>query len=310
MTSTRLFFATMIASMLIAPAILNAQQAVTRVEGFIKDELSGGPVGCKIYVYNEAGEKVRSLRSNSGDGSFLAVVNDAGKHKFVIAGHNVYRSEFFVDVPASTKFQDIKQEFTVTMFSEGHVLYSGVAFGPNSAVLTEKVRTDLKEVHEALDVNQQLNLILTVTVDQDQMARVMSDSVTKYLKDSIDWAKAVEKHEKKYRRRKEKPDPPVAPIRPMNIVDPNVQLLAERAAAVTKHFADVRNADTRITVSPVGLNPELAEERPNEEEILKELTSKKKKNKTKKKTSKDQANPAIEHPTLVVKIGEVKRLFD
>ena len=187
MTTNAFKSVVLLCAIVIATATSFAQQAVTRVEGKITDEISGNPVGCKIYVYNEAGKRVRSIRSNSADGTYLAVVNDAGKHKFVLAGHNVYRKEFFVQIPASTKFQEVAQDFTVKMFSEGFVLYEGEAFELNSAVMTPAASASLKEVIEAVTVNQQLNLNITVTVDQDQMAGMVQDSITKFLKDSIDW---------------------------------------------------------------------------------------------------------------------------
>ena len=91
----------------------------------------------------------------------------------------------------------------------------------------------------------------------------------------------MKKYERKYRKRKNKPEPPVEPVRPVLTEDPNSQLLADRTKAAKALFNDVRNADIRVVVKGAPLDASLVKEAPDEEAILKELTAKKKKKKKK-----------------------------
>ncbi len=292
------------------PSALAQPQAVTRVEGFIQDEESGGPVGCKIYIYGPDGERIRSISSNSKDGSYLMVLNDAGKHKLVLGGHNVYRKEYEIEIPRSTDFQDIDRNFTVRVFREGTELYAGKAFELNSAILSAEGRHGLASILEAVNDNQQLQVVVDVYPDVDQVADLQADSIKAYLQDSIAWEKEMKKYEKKYRRKKEKPEPPAQPERRVMPEDPNVELVAARKKAVKDYFKDVRNADLRISVDVHDLPADAVEEAPSEEDILKELTAKKKRSSKKKKsTTEDETPTGPEHNTLIVKIGKVKRLF-
>jgi len=287
-------------------------QAVTRVEGVIQDEESGGPVGCKIYIYDPNGKRIRSISSNSKDGTYLMVLNDAGKHKLVLGGHNVYRKEYDLEVPKSTEFQEIKQNYTVRVFREGTELFAAKAFEPNSSVLTAEGRHGLASILEALNDNQQLQVVMDIYPDQDQMASAQADSIKAFIMDSLAWDKEMKAYEKKYRRKKEKPEPPAMPARRGMPTDPNNDLVNARKQALKDYFKDVRNADLRIAIDAKPLPASAVQAAPSEEEIIKELTAKKSKKSSKGKkgsASADEAAPMPMHNTLVVKIGEVKRLF-
>ena len=315
MTSARLLrlsLASIIAMIVLSVVAVAQPQAVTRLEGFILDEQTGQPVGCKMTVYNEAGKKVRSTKSNSKDGSFLVVLNDAGKHRVVLSGHNVYKDEYYVEVPKSTDFQDIKQNFNVNSFVEGKQLASVIGFEMNSAVLSAEGLAAMKEIKKAMDDNQQLRVNIHVTADVDQITQLKNDSLRAYLEDSLAYAKDLKKFEKKYRRKKEKPDPPEAPEMRMDPDDPNDQLLQDRKKAIASFLKDTRNLDIRLTITIQPLDAMLIGEQTPKEEILKELTAKKKKSKKKSKskpsTQTEPAHPG--HPTLVANIGKVARLFE
>jgi hypothetical protein len=298
-----LFIIVMIAS----GAAALAQQAVTRVEGFIRDEVTSTPIGVKVYVYQPDGKRL-TINSNSTDGSYLVVLNQAGSHKFALAGHNVYKKEYTVDVPSSTKFQEIKRDFTVRELREGADLAAVVGFATNQTVMTGQGKQALDKLKEDLNVNQQMNVVITVTADEDRVASYTAEVRAKYHKDSLDWVKATKAYEKKYKKAKTKPEPPVAPVPPpTTIEDPNQRLLAERIQAVKAELRDVKNGDLRVVVKDGPLPAVPATPAPPP---VAEASNKKSK---KAKAAPAPAKPAQavgpKHNTLTIKIGPVKRLF-
>lgn len=308
-----LTYMTTLAVMLSTGATVLAQQAVTRVEGFIRDEVTSTPVGVKLYVYPPDGKRL-TINSNSADGSYLVVLNSAGSHKFVMAGHNVYKKEFVIDVPTSTKFQEIKRDFTVRELREGTELGSAVGFNMNGAVLTGQGKQVLDKLKEDLNTNQQMNVVITVVPDQDQLSGLAEGQRSQYVKDSTAWAKSMKAYEKKYKKAKTKPEPPVAPVPPTsNPVDPNIQLLKQRVDAVKAELKDVKNGDLRVVVASGPLPAGAGAAAVSAPAIVTEDTSKKSKKSKKAKpapaAAKAQQPVGPKHPTLIAKIGPVKRLF-
>jgi len=307
LVSRRAPFALM--ALILTTSLYAQPQAVTRVEGLVLDEESGIAVGCKIYVYNPAGKRVQSLSSNTDDGSYLVVLNDAGPHKFVMGGHNVYRKEYEVTVPKSSKFQELKQNFTVRSFRQGAVLYQGVAFEKNSAQLSAEGRHGMETILAAMTDNQQLQIEVDLYPDEDAVTAMQDDSTRAYAKDMAAWEKAMKAYEKKYKKAKTKPEPPAQP-QPRGVpADPNMQLLQDRKAVVTSFLKDARNVELRVKVNANALPPGLAKQAISVDEAKAELT-RKKPGKTKAVApAKGKAAPTASHNSLVVKVGEVKRLF-
>jgi len=312
-TTTRSIITGTIFLVLFSFRALAQPQAVTRVEGVVIDADTKKPVGCKIYVYNPEGKQVRSTKSSDADGTYLVVINEAGKHKFVMGGHNVYKAEFEVEIPKNANFQDVKRDFMVNAFVEGKELASLRAFELNSAVLTSKGSKTLSEIKEALEVNQQLRVAIDVLPDADQLAALQEDSLRAYIQDSLDYDSELKKWEKKYKKKKEKPEPPQPPVRRAMPADPNGELVQARIAAVNSVLKDVRNHDVRVEISAKPLPANLRKEAASEESILEEMTAKnkkktKKKNDTKSSKSEKPAQP--DHSTLIIRIGKVQRLFE
>ncbi|MGA0045277.1 MAG: hypothetical protein ACO3I4_03375 [Candidatus Kapaibacteriota bacterium] len=288
-----------------ATTVVMAQpQAVTRVEGKITDEVTGSPVECKLYIYDPAGKRIRTVSSNSTDGSYLTVLNEAGTYKFSLGGHNVHRKDYSVVVPKSAVFQEVKQDFTVREFKQGTQLYSGVAFDRGSATLNASAQQALTALKTDLETNQQLQVVVRVSSDPGTDLQMKTAAIRTYLADSLEWAKSMKVYEKKYKKTKknqQKPEPPVAPVRPVVALSGISPQANERRAALQAFFTDVRNGELRIVyelVSPAAGSATVI----NEAAILAELTSKK------KKATSPAPAPVLES-NLTVVIGEVKRLF-
>ena len=283
-------------------------QAVTRMEGVVTDVDTKQPVGCKIYIYNEAGKKVSDTKSNDADGTYLVILNDAGKHKVVFGGYNVYRAEYEVVVPKSSQFQDMKQDFTVKAFVEGKQLAATIGWELNTAVLNADGKRVINDIKQALDVNQQLRVVIDVLPDQDQLADLQDDSVRAYLTDSLAYAEEYKKWEKKNKKAKVKTDPPVPPLPRSAPRDPNNDLVAQRVATIKSILNEVRNLDIRVELVGKPLPGQLRKQPTDPAEMLKDMTAKKKK--AAPKTSKPDKPTHPGHQTLVVRIGKVQRLIE
>lgn len=281
---------------------LTAQQAILNVEGFIKDSVTGEPVGCKLHIYSPSGKRV-TISSNSKDGSYLQTLSEAGPHKIVAAGHNVYRKEFILDIPKSEKFMVIKRDFTVRAFVEGRLLSSTMsAFDRNAATLSESGRTAVADLAEVLRANQHLNVVVKISGDEDLLAPLRAKQLSEYNKLHDAWAKAV----KKVKKGQPLPEEPVMPPAP---VDPNEALVQSRFETIRQALRDVKLADVRVAfevktvaAAPVASAPVAEAAAP--------------KGKKGKKTAAAPAPAAAsapsvsKEPNLIVSIGKVKSIFD
>jgi hypothetical protein len=104
---------------------------------------------------------------------------------------------------------------------------------------------------------------------------------------------------------------------PAEIADPNAQLVNDRIASLKSLFADVNNADLRITYVPQPLPASaMAPAAPAAAAPVAEAapTGKKGKKPAKAAPAKAASAPVApkttSHPTLVVEIGKVKPLFN
>lgn len=286
---------------------LSSQQAPTRIEGKITDPVTHKPVGCPIHIIGPEGKKTK-ISSNSSDGTYLAVINEAGVHRFMMSGFNVYRAEFTVDVPQAKRFQEIKRDFEVRELIEGDLIQQFRAFERNTASFSQVATAELAKLKGTLNSNQQMTVVITVLPDEDQVAAAQFQQTEAYKSDSVAWAKEYKAWEKKYKKKKEKPEPPVAPVMPPAPADPNIALVEQRKAAVLAQMADVKNADLRVTVQGAPLPPSATAA--SVPASVPAPTKKSKKSKpAPQKTTAPQAVQTT-HNTLVVKVGKVKRLFE
>lgn len=297
---------TMVIAALVGVFSVVAQpQGTTRIEGKITDEVTGKPVGCKIDVAIDG--KKQTLSSNTSDGTYLVLLNAAGEATFTFRGHNVERKEEKMQVPKSTKFQDVKHDFKVRAVVEGTPVFSLKGFDRNAATLSQPAIKELEALKERLRVNAEMRVVIKVAPDEDQMAAVKAKAQADFAKVHADWKKDVAKLKKK--KGATLPPEPTPPADPS---DPNGQLVKDRVASVKSALADVKNADLRITYVEQPLPASAAHSTPPPAAPA-ETKGKKSKTKTKateKTTGSTAAASTSAHPTLVCEIGKVKKLFD
>lgn len=282
---------------------LVAQQANLNLEGIVRDEVTGNPVGVKMYIFTPSGKRI-SINSNSKDGTYLQTLAEAGPHKIALAGYNVYRKEVVVDIPASEKFKIIKQDFTVRVLVQGtEISTTPMAFTKNTAQLTDAGNKTLSDILALMKTNQAMNVVMNIAADEDRLAAAKAAGEALYQKQYADWAKATKKLKKGQ-------TPPAEPVRPPDPEDPNKALIQERIDTLKARMRPAKNGDVRVkyvyapfpiqsTPTPVAVTPEPPAK-----------TNKKKGAKAAPPPEAPKANKAITMPQLVVRVGVVKDLMD
>lgn len=300
-------FVTVIA-LTVAATTLLAQQATVRVEGSVKDEVTGKPVGCKLDVFNAQNKKLVTLESNSNDGTYLIVINEAGTMRVVLRGHSVYRKETSLVIPSTTKFTDIKQNFTVRALVEGTPITSGIFFEKNTATLNAKGRSEVDAIKKSIIENGEMRVVFTITPDEDQLASVKAAVQAQYEKELDAWKKATKK------LKKNQVAPP-EPVRPADPTDPNPELVRQRIASLKSYLADVKNVDARVEFreGPLVVTHILTAKVAEPAADVSTKKGKKGKPQASPKVQAGTASPAAmaqTHPNLTAVVGKVKRLFD
>lgn len=291
---------------LVALSILaTAQQANLNLEGFVRDESTGAPVGAKMYIFTPSGKRI-SINSNSKDGSYLQTLAESGPHKIAIAGYNVYRKEEVVNVPASDKFKIIKQDFVVKTLVQGsEVSTTPQAFEKNAAILTAQGTKALADLSALLKTNQAMNVVVSIAADEDRLAAAKAAVDAAYKRDHDAWIKASKKVKKGQ-------TPPVEPVRPADPEDPNKALIQERIDTLKARLRPVKNGDVRIkyVYEPFPLQ-QVQEVAPAV--VASSTPAKGGKN---KKAAAPKAAPApkqtkvVSLPQMVIRVGVVKDLMD
>ena len=280
-----------------------AQQANLNLEGFIRDEATGAPVGAKVYIFTPSGKRI-SINSNSKDGSYLQTLAESGPHKIAIAGYNVYRKEEIVNIPASEKFKIIKQDFTVKTLVQGSEVSTTMsAFDRNAATVTEQGAKTLMDLAALLKTNQSMNVVMYLAADEDRLAAAKAASDAAYRKLYDAWVKASKKVKKGQ-------TPPAEPVKPADPEDPNKALIQERIDTLKARLRPVKNGDVRIKYiyEPFPVQ-QVQSVVPAAPEAVPTKGSKKKAA-SPKPAPAAKISKAVVMPQLVIKIGVVKDLMD
>ena len=275
-----------------------AQQANLNLEGVIRDSVTGKPIGCKMFIWTPSGKRI-SISSNSKDGTYLQTLSEPGPHKIACTGYNVYRKEVVVEIPKAEKFKIIKHDINVREVVEGTQIASVMnAFDRNAATLTPAGKAAVDQINELLRSNGEMNLVVTIAPDEDQISKVKAQVDAAYAKELDAWKKAVKKV------KKGQPAPP-EPVRPADPADPNTDLVAQRIAAVKELTKAVKMGDVRISyVAGMLATPASAPV------ATPAATPAKGKGKTPTAAAKTAAPAAPAMPTLVIKLGKVKKLYE
>jgi hypothetical protein len=298
-----------------AVTLLTAQQAVTRVEGVITDEATGAPVGCKVYVTTPSKKSPQPTNSNSKDGTYLILFNEAGEHQISIRGHNVLRRDYTLTIPPTTKFAEMKQDYKVTAIKQGEKLFSTKGFERNAAAISATGRQELEKVTKLLRENQEMQVVITVRPDEDQVTAATNAASAgaraTYDKEMKAYDKALKDWKKKSKKDPTLPKPTEPTLVLPTVEDPNIALLKQRVTAVQEALKDVKNADLRVSVVSEALPaPTVAAAPVTPAPAATSKQAKKTKKTAKPSTPAAAAAPQYSHDTMLGAVGKVKKLFD
>jgi hypothetical protein len=301
--STRLFGLCVSIVTVIAPVL--AQQANLNLEGFVRDSVTGNPIGCKLHIYAPSGKRI-SISSNSKDGSYLQTLGEAGPHKIVIAGNSVYRKEVVVDIPKSERFKVIKHDFAVREIVEGGLLSSTQrGFDLNQPTLSSEGRKAIEDLAKILEVNSTMNVVVILMGDEDRLSALRTATQAEYRKQHDAWTKAVKKLKKGQ-------TPPTEPVMPADPVDPNVSLIEQRRANIVEMLKKVKSSDVRVSYVSKPFTVEQPAPSPGAGPSATVAGNKGKKDKkaTQAPPPTKAKSTASSEPNLVITIGKVRSLFD
>jgi hypothetical protein len=288
---------------IVAPVF--AQQANLNLEGFVRDSVTGNPLGCKLHIYAPSSKRI-SISSNSKDGSYLQTLGEAGPHKIVIAGNNVYRKEVVVDIPKSERFKVIKHDFAVREIVEGGLLSSTQrGFDLNQPTLSSEGRKAIEDLAKILEVNSTMNVVVTLMGDEDRLSALRTATQAEYRKQHDAWTKAVKKLKKGQ-------TPPTEPVMPADPVDPNVSLIEQRKANIVEMLKKVKSSDVRVSYVSKSFSVEQPAPSPVADPSATVAGKKGKKDKkaTPAPPPAKAKSTASSEPNLVITIGKVRGLFD
>lgn len=282
-----------------------AQQANLNLEGFVRDSATGNPIGCKLHIYAPSGKRI-SISSNSKDGSYLQTLGEAGPHRIVIAGHNVYRKEVVVDIPKSERFKIIKHDLTAREIVEGRPLSSTQrGFDVNLPTLSSEGRKAIEDLSKILEVNPMMNVVVTLMGDENRLAGLRAAAQAEFRKQHDAWAKTVKKLKKGQ-------TPPAEPVMPADPVDPNLELIEQRKATIAAMLKNIKSADVRVTYVSKAFAVEPPPAAPAAEAST--VAAGKKGKKDKKAAPAPHPVKTIStvstEPNLVITIGKVRGQFD
>ncbi len=276
-----------------------AQQANLNLEGTVRDSVTGKPIGCKMFIFTPSGKRI-SISSSSKDGSYLQTLSEAGPHKVACTGYNVFRKEVIVDIPKAEKFRIVKHDINVREVVEGTQVLSVMnAFDRNAATLSPAGKGAVDQINELLRTNQEMNLVVSIAPDEDQMGKLRAEIEAAHTKEVEAWKKATKKLKKGQTA-------PPEPVRPPDPVDPNIQLLSQRIAAVKELTKGVKMGDVRISYVSASLPIPV-----NVAPVAPPPVEPKKKGKTPAAAAPKTVVPTVPaQPTMVVTFGKVKKLYE
>lgn len=156
----------------------------------------------------------------------------------------------------------------------------------------------IDQINDLLRTNQEMNLVVNVAPDEDQLGKLTAQI-------DADHAKQIEAWKKATKKLKKGQEAPPEPTRAADPADPNKDLVAQRIAAIKELTKGVKMGDVRISfvADPLPAPAAPAAEAPA-------VVDPKKKGKAAPAPKKPAPAAVAAHPTLVVKIGKVKKLYE
>ncbi|MES2765206.1 MAG: hypothetical protein V4642_05025 [Bacteroidota bacterium] len=212
-------------------------QADILLTGKITDEATGKAVSAKYEIVDSEGKKVQG-KSNSVGGAYQAILKAGQDYTINITSFDILKKTEVFSIPASAKYIEHSQDFTVKKLVTGTHLYTLHAFDANQSSVLPTVNTELGALRDVLKQNRLLKVIIQVGSNDTEFPKPKPVEVPK--------AKAKAKPKKGSKKGEVVVPVPDVVISTEPVISPEQQLMNNRIAALKEYFADVRNAEERI----------------------------------------------------------------
>lgn len=255
--------------------ITNAQtKVVTLLQGTITDEASGKFVGADFEITDAAGAKTRG-KSAPNNGSFQAVLEPGGTYTISLFSFDILRKTETLVLPPSEKYSIVTKEYKVQKLRAGMELNALHAFKAGQSNLSPQAVEYFNELKEMMRRNRSLTVIINTYGDE------VLKPPTPPAPAPEPTPEPVKKGKSKGKKVVEAPPPP--PPAPVEVVPPEPlidHLAVQRGEAVKLILQDVKNSESRIKIITDAPFPSGA----------------------------NGLSPDFKN--LIIKVGEVKSLFD
>lgn len=261
---------------IVLTGITNAQtKVVTLLQGTITDEASGKFVGADFEITDAAGAKTRG-KSAPNNGSFQAVLEPGGTYTISLFSFDILRKTETLVLPASEKYSIVTKDYKVQKLRAGMELNALHAFKAGQSNLSPQAVEYFTELKEMMRRNRSLTIIINTY--GDELLKPPPPPAPPVVETKPE---PVKKGKTKGKKVVEPPPPP--PPAPVEVVPPEPlidHLSVQRGEAVKLILQEVKNSESRIKIITDAPFPSGA----------------------------NGLSPDFKN--LIIKVGEVKSLFD
>jgi hypothetical protein len=248
-------------------------KVVTLLQGTLTDEETGKHVTADFEITDASGAKTRG-RSLSTNGSYQAVLEPGNTYTIAFSSFDILRKVETIVLPPSEKYSIVVKDYKVQKLRAGMELNALHAFKAGQSNLSQEATAYLTELKEMMRRNRSLTVIITTYGDEELKPPPPPAPI-----------EPTPEPTKKGKSKGKKVDvpPPPPPPPPVEVVpaEPLIDHLAVQRGDATKLFLqDVKNAENRIKIITDAPFP------------------------------KGANGLSPEFKNFVVKVGEVKSLFD
>lgn len=253
-------------------------KVVTLLQGTLTDEATGKPITADFEITDPAGAKTRG-KSASNNGSYQAVLEPGSTYTISFSSFDILRKTETISLPPSEKYSIVVKDYKIQKLRSGMELNALHAFKAGQSNLSTQATEYLNELKEMMRRNRSLTVIINTFGDE----ALKPPTPIVIPVDTTPVPKPTAKKGKSKSKKVEPPPPPPPPPAPVEVVpaEPLIDHLSvQRGDAVKLYLHDVKNAESRVkiitdTPFPSGAN-----------------------------------GLSPEFKNLIVKVGEVKSLFD
>lgn len=225
-----------------------AQNASVNIKGTITDIATGKPVGKEMdmeIIGKNTGKKF-VIKVNSKSGEYLQPLPSGDVYTLTFKSFAVFKKTETLEIVASQKFREERHDYTVRSIIQGYEIANVSAFDAGQSSILSSAHAKLEEVREALRLNRDLRVIITVGNENYPPPPPAPKKEVKVAKKPVKGKKGATVSVDS------------APVKETLPVPTGVNpaVYDARVAGLKQYFVDVKNAEIRIVFqSGESVNP-------------------------------------------------------